>query len=53
MKLYKVRKAPITARIDQDVLEWLKGKGDGCQTRLNAILRAAMVKDLCQHHSQK
>jgi len=53
MKLYKVRKAPITARIDQDVLEWLKGKGEGYQTRLNTILRAAMVNDLRQHHSQK
>ena len=53
MKLYKARKAPITARIDLDVLEWLKGKGDGYQTRLNTILRAAMVNDLRQHHSQK
>ena len=53
MKLYKVRKAPITARIDLDVLEWLKGKGDGYQTRLNTILRTAMVNDLHRHHSQK
>jgi len=53
MKLYKVRKAPITARIDLDVLEWLKGKGEGYQTRLNTILRAAMVNDLRQHHSGK
>ncbi len=46
LKLYKVRKAPITARIDLDVLEWLKGKGDGYQTRLNTILRTAMVNEL-------
>jgi hypothetical protein len=35
-----------TARIDLDVLEWLKSKGEGYQTRLNAIPREAMTKDL-------
>jgi uncharacterized protein (DUF4415 family) len=49
LQLYRVRKAPITARIDLDVLEWLKGKGDGYQTRLNSILRAAMVNEHRQH----
>ena len=49
MKYYKVRKAPITARIDIDVLEWLKSQGEGYQTRLNTILRTAMVKDLRRH----
>ena len=49
LRLYKVRKAAITARIDLDVLEWLKGKGEGYQTRLNAILRDAMIQDLRQH----
>ena len=53
MKHYKVRKAPITARIDLDVLEWLKGQGEGYQTRLNTILRAAMINDLRQHHIHK
>ncbi len=48
MKLYRVRKSAVTARIDQDVLAWLKGKGEGYQTRMNAILRAAMLKDLRQ-----
>lgn len=49
MRMYKIRKAPITARIDLDILKWLKGKGEGYQTRLNAILRDAMMKDLRQH----
>ena len=53
MKHYKVRKAPITARIDVDILEWLKSQGDGYQTRLNTILRAAMRRDLRQHTLHK
>ena len=46
LRLYRARKAAITARIDLDVLDWLKSKGVGYQTRLNAILRDAMTKDL-------
>jgi uncharacterized protein (DUF4415 family) len=52
MKLYKIRKAPITARIDMDILEWLKSKGEGYQTRLNTILREAMRNDLRHPHSK-
>ncbi len=52
MNLYKVRKAPITARIDMDILEWLKSKGEGYQTRLNTILREAMQNDLRHHRSK-
>ena len=44
--LYKPRKKQITARIDADVLLWLKSKGGlGYQSRLNAILREAMTYD--------
>lgn len=50
MKLYKTRKAPVTARIDLDVLVWLKAQGEGYQTRMNAILRAAMLQDLRRSH---
>jgi len=53
MTFYKIRKAPITARIDLDVLEWLKSQGEGYQTRMNSILRAAMLNDLRQHHQQE
>jgi uncharacterized protein (DUF4415 family) len=40
------RKRSTTIRIDSDVLHWLKSKGRGYQTRLNAILREAMKKDV-------
>ena len=32
----------LTIRIDHDVVEWLKRKGSGYQTRINAILRSYM-----------
>jgi len=45
--LFKPRKVQVTARIDADVLFWLKGKGKrGYQSRLNAILRVAMAADV-------
>ena len=31
-------------RIDADVLLWLKSNGKGYQTRINAILREAMLQ---------
>jgi len=43
---YKPTKALTTVRVDADVLAWLKSKGKGYQTRLNAILRAAMLEEL-------
>lgn len=36
-------KQQITARVDADVLAWLKGQGKGYQSRMNAILRDAML----------
>ena len=36
-------KQQITARIDADVLDWLKSGGKGYQSRLNAILRREML----------
>jgi uncharacterized protein (DUF4415 family) len=38
-------KRQITARVDSDVLAWLKQDGKGYQSRLNAILRQAMLAD--------
>ncbi len=32
----------LTIRVDHDVVEWLKRKGSGYQTRINAILRSYM-----------
>jgi uncharacterized protein (DUF4415 family) len=43
---YKPTKQPTTVRVDADVLLWLKAKGKGYQTRINAILRAAMLKEI-------
>lgn len=44
-KFYRPIKQQITARLDTDVLQWLKSKGKGYQTRMNAILRQAMLSD--------
>lgn len=33
-------KASISLRVDSDVLEWFKARGEGYQTRINAVLRA-------------
>jgi uncharacterized protein (DUF4415 family) len=35
-------KKQLTIRLDEDVLDWLKGQGRGYQTRINRILRVAM-----------
>lgn len=38
-------KKGIYVRLDTDVLDWLKSKGKGYQTRMNAMLRALMESD--------
>jgi len=43
---YKPTKALTTVRVDSDVLAWLKSQGKGYQTRMNAILREAMLHSL-------
>ena len=40
---YRPVKKQITARLDADVLAWLKASGKGYQSRMNAILRQAML----------
>ena len=35
-------KTAISSRLDDDVLEFFKSKGDGYQTRINAVLRIYM-----------
>lgn len=44
-KFYRPIKQQLTVRIDADVLEWLKSQGKGYQSRLNDILRSAMLKN--------
>jgi len=41
---YKPVKVATTVRVDYDVLMWLKKQGKGYQTRMNAILREAMLR---------
>jgi uncharacterized protein (DUF4415 family) len=41
---YKPTKTPTTIRVDSDVLAWFKHQGKGYQTRMNAILREAMLR---------
>jgi len=43
---YKAVKTHTTVRIDSDVMAWLKRQGKGYQTRMNAILRKAMLEEL-------
>jgi uncharacterized protein (DUF4415 family) len=42
-RFYRPVKRQITARVDADVLEWLKSQGKGYQSRINAILRREML----------
>jgi uncharacterized protein (DUF4415 family) len=44
-KYYRPRKTQISFRIDDEVLDWLKSKGDGHLTRINEILRHQMMTD--------
>jgi uncharacterized protein (DUF4415 family) len=43
---YRPRKQQVTLRIDADVLAWLRRGGKGYQSRLNALLRNAMLEKL-------
>ena len=42
-KMYKPIKVSVSCKLDADILAWLKSGGKGYQTRLNAILRHAML----------
>jgi uncharacterized protein (DUF4415 family) len=43
---YRPVKQQITARLDSDVLHWLKSQGKGYQSRMNEILRDKMRESL-------
>lgn len=45
-RFYRPVKHQITARVDADVLDWLKSGGKGYQARMNAILRREMTAAL-------
>ena len=44
-QFYRPVKKQLTIKLDADVLDWLKSKGKGYQSKLNALLRDAMLKD--------
>lgn len=48
-RFYKPTKTPTTVRVDTDVLAWLKTQGRGYQTRINSILRNAMMNEMHAH----
>lgn len=48
-RFYRAIKQQITARVDADVLAWLKAQGKGYQARLNAILRREMLASIAKH----
>jgi uncharacterized protein (DUF4415 family) len=39
------RKTLISFRIDDEVLDWLKSKGEGHFSRINEILRERMIRE--------
>ncbi|MAZ65534.1 MAG: hypothetical protein CMF25_00290 [Kangiellaceae bacterium] len=41
-ELYVPKKISVTMRIDEDILDWFKGQGQGYQTRINQLLRKYM-----------
>jgi uncharacterized protein (DUF4415 family) len=45
---YRPVKQQLTVRLDADVVAWLRRQGKGYQTRLNQVLRDAMIEDLAK-----
>jgi uncharacterized protein (DUF4415 family) len=43
--MYRPIKKPVTMRLDADVIAWLKSAGPGYQTKANALLRRAMLRN--------
>jgi uncharacterized protein (DUF4415 family) len=41
-RFYRPAKRPVTIRLDEDIIDWLKSYGRGYQTRANHLLRYAM-----------
>jgi len=43
MANYRPIKKTVNVRLDADIIEWLQSAGRGYQTRMNTILREAML----------
>ncbi len=50
---YRPAQQEITARVDADVLDWLKTQGEDYSSRLNAILRREMLASHAQEAAAK
>ncbi len=48
---YRPLKRQLTVRLDADVIAWLRQKGRGYQTRINAMPRGAMLEELKKRKS--
>ena len=48
-QFYRPVKQQTSIHLDADVLAWFKAQGKGYQTRMNEILRDAMLKELKNH----
>ena len=46
MANYKPIKKTVNIRLDADIIEWLQSDGKGYQTRINTILREAMLNSV-------
>ena len=44
-KYYRPIKTQVSCRIDNEVLDWLKSKGQGHLSRINEILRERMTRE--------
>jgi uncharacterized protein (DUF4415 family) len=51
-EFWKVRKKQITLRVDADVLAWFQNKGEGYLTRMNDVLRGAMLAGVSENRKQ-
>jgi uncharacterized protein (DUF4415 family) len=48
---YRPLKRQVTVRLDADVIAWLRLPGKGYQSRLNRLLRTAMLEEVAGEHS--
>jgi uncharacterized protein (DUF4415 family) len=50
---YRPVKRQVTVRLDADVIAWLRMQGKGYQSRLNRVLRDAMLEDVANGSEQR
>ena len=47
-RFFKVRKEPISIRLDADLLDWLRNRGPGYQVEINRFLRERMEAEVAK-----